>query len=75
MPNRSIRDERNKVGPADPATRKRMLNERLSEREPAGNYAPTSAAPVKPAPTDLSVAGAVRNLKSRKAKIDKESDF
>lgn len=76
MPNRSIRNERNQVGPADPATRRRLLKERLSEKEPAGLYAAPAAPPPAKSPTrDLSVMGAANKLRERKLKIDKESDY
>lgn len=64
---------RAKAGPADPATRKRMLKARLSEREPVGRYsAPDKAAlPAEESHTsDLSVGGAVRKLKARKSRLD-----
>lgn len=65
-------DERNKVGPADPATRRRLLSERLAEREPvrASRYPVTGKAKA-PAPdiTGVSVESAIRNLKGRRQKI------
>lgn len=68
MPGRAQKDERNKVGPADPETRRRMLKERLAETEPAGQY----AAPVRPAPAptknptkDVSAEGTARKIRQR----------
>ena len=67
MPGRAQKDERNKVGPADPATRRRMLNERLAEKEPAGLYS-AAVKPVAPAknPTkDVSAEGTARKIRQR----------
>lgn len=66
MPTMKNRDQ-----PADDATRKRMLKERLAEKEPAGLYSKKSAS--KPAEVNKggpSVMGAVKNLKQRKGRLD-----
>lgn len=89
MPNREIRDERQtddgrpKVGPADPETRRRLLNERLAEREPAiyGNQprqkreSKQEAPPKKePSPTsDLSVFNVARKLRAARARREEEA--
>lgn len=85
MPNRNIRDEkqqaddgRPKVGPADPATRKRMLEERLNEREP-NIYGKGQSQPSKPArqstplERDLSVFSVPRKLRERKQRFEDEA--
>lgn len=77
MPNRSIRDERNRVGPADPATVRQKLKERLAEKEPAGLYSKpvTRSKPAESPTKDLSVVGAIGKIKGRKAKINEASDY
>jgi hypothetical protein len=67
MPSRSIRDERRKVGPADAATRRQALKERLAEREPSryGKSEKQSDA-ARPAASNLSARGAVNAIRDRK---------
>lgn len=66
MPGRAQKDERNKVGPADPATRSRMLKERLAETESAGLYAaPAKTAPAKSPTKDISAEGTARKIRQR----------
>lgn len=73
-----INEGRPKVGPADSATRKRMLNERLAEREPLQRVDRPVKTPrnvVVDSPTrDLSVMGAIGKIKGRRASINKASD-
>lgn len=55
------------AGPADDATRKRLLKERMAEREPANLYAK------KPAPkSELKqmTLNPIKNIKQRKSKLD-----
>lgn len=63
MPTMKNRDQ-----PADDATRKRMLKERLAEKEPPGLYSKPAA---KSAPVPTATLNPVRNLKERKSKLDK----
>lgn len=56
---------RNKVGEADPETRRRMLNEALKSGPPVKN---TASMPV--ADTSASVVSAARDLKRRGLQID-----
>lgn len=85
MPNREIRDERQtdtgrpKVGPADPETRRRMLRERLNEREP-NIYGKGNKPAVKPAakssenPTrDLSVFSVGRKIRGARVRRAEEA--
>lgn len=74
-----INTGRPKVGPADPATRKRMLNERLAEREPLQRVdrpvkKPRNVVMDKPATKDLSVFSAARKIRERPLKINKVAD-
>lgn len=62
MPTMKNRDQ-----PADDATRKRMLKERLSEKEPAGLYS-KPAAPKPEAKT--ATLNPVKNLRQRKSRLD-----
>lgn len=69
MPNKKLREDgRPTVGPADPATRKRLLDERLKEKEPKGLYAKPSPAAQSNPTKDISIVGTVRKIKERKAK-------
>ena len=57
------------AGPADDATRKRLLRQRLAEREPEGLYTKKANKPKSElAPMTLNP---IRNLRERKYKIDK----
>lgn len=62
MPTMKNRDQ-----PADDATRKRMLKERLAEKEPPGLY--SKPAP-KAAPPKTATLNPVKNLRERKSKLD-----
>lgn len=75
MPNRSIKDERNRVGPADPATVRQKLRERLAERESPGLYTKPAAKPAASATRDLSVGGAIKKIQDRKYRIEKATDY
>jgi hypothetical protein len=64
---------RNKVGEADPETRRKLLNQRLNEREPEGNY----KAPPKKARTEPQTGvspNTARLLRDRGKQIDREVD-
>lgn len=56
------------VGPADDATRKRMLKEKLEEREPPGLY--ESKRIGSPAETHSATLNPFINVKQRKGKIN-----
>lgn len=67
--------DRKKAGPASPEVRRKALAARLAEREPS-DFTPDPPNPQATTEDDggLSVAGAVRNLKRRKARIDAAVD-
>lgn len=83
MPGRALKEERErengrpKPGPADPETRRRMLDARLKEREPEGLYSKERAKPAQKQPHEdtgnLSVFGVGRKLRSRLKRIDDEA--
>lgn len=60
------------AGPADPATRRRMLNERLAEREPMEMPLPKASIPDEE--PDSTVMGAARALRRRKGRINQAVD-
>lgn len=79
MPNRAIKDERDrgrpKVGPADSATVARELAKRLNEREPNryGKGEPKRSAKPK-VKADVSIGGAMKAIKDRKYRDRKYID-
>lgn len=83
MPNRSIRDERQravvdsgrpKVGEADPATRRAALQAALSQREGNVYGKGQRMAPAANPTADLSVQGAIGKIKDRKYRTLKATD-
>lgn len=74
MPNPGRKDERPRVGPADDATRKRMLAEALGQKDP-GTYAAKEPAAVAANPTaENTLFGVANQLKNRGKKIDQAVD-
>lgn len=86
MPNRELRDERQsaddtgrpKVGPADPETRRRMLKERLAEREPnryGKGEKPEAAKPKTPDQDtgNLSVFSVGRKIRGARVRREEEA--
>ncbi len=61
---------RPKAGPADPATRRKLLNQRLSEREAS----PPKPKPARAAPKRTTVFEAAAELKNRGRKINRAID-
>ena len=66
---------RPKVGEADPATRRRMLDQRLNERQPPSSRpAPAPAPAATSTPSPGVSPNAYRLLRDRGKQVDKEVD-
>ena len=64
--------KRNVAGPADSATRRRAIKDRMAEKEPV-RPVPTPQPEANPT-ADLSANGAYRRIGARKRKLDDEID-
>lgn len=62
--------DRPKAGPADDATRKRMLAQRLAEKEPEGLYEKKKDGKPKSELAEMTL-NPIRNLKQRKGRLDR----
>ena len=65
---------RPRVGEADPATRRKLLNQRLKERQPPSSRPPPAPAPAATGPSPGVSPNAYRLLRDRGKQIDKEVD-
>jgi hypothetical protein len=67
---------RPKVGPADPATRRKLLNQRLTETEPLRTLGPSVSPDASSAtPSGMGVSpNTMRLLKNRGKQIDKATE-